>query len=296
MLLLAMGYGEASAQIKWRLPQIEVGKAKPPSNRFFVLGAGAGSLAFVDELSSPRRFSGVAASSWLGYEKQRTNRLFVTDFATQLSLASDNASNWSPNQAQALVFRWNLAWMWATREADKALQWYVGPVLLQYGAVRINTAHGNGAVAYEQSYNVGGRSRLEYRLPLQTRRDYQWWIFKVRKVETRAVRLGWELDLPVFGWQFRPPYNGILDGVGNDPIGAGARDMLNNSRLEVAGQYFYLNNHFYLRYPLRNGNRLQLSYNWQAYSRTYLDMPVRQASGVVMASMLFRLDNREDIR
>lgn len=296
LLLLGLGTMEAGAQIRWRWPQIEIGKAKPPTNRYLLLGAGVGSVAFVDQLTSPRVYNGPIGALSLGYEEIKTKRMYVSDFMLQAGLPDDGSPSWGQNSANTITFRWNMAWMWALRDADKALQWYAGPALIQYAAIRINPGHGNAAVGYEQSYNLGGRSRLEYRLPLQTRRDYQWWIFKVRKVESRMLRLGWELDLPLFGWQFRPPYNGILEGVGNDPIGVGAQDILNNSRMEFLGSYFHLNSHFYVRYPLRNGNRLQLGYNWMGYSRNYNDMPVRQASGAFTASIMFRLDSREDIR
>lgn len=296
LLLLGLGTMEAGAQIRWRWPQIEIGKAKPTSNRFLLLGTGVGTLAFVDQLTSPRIYNGSMGAISLGYEEIKSKRMFVSDFMLQGAIADDATPSWGQNIANAVVFRWNMAWMWSLRDADKALQWYAGPALIQYAAIRINQGHGNAAVGYEQSYNLGGRSRLEYRLPLQTRRDYQWWIFKVRKVESRMLRLGWELDLPLFGWQFRPPYNGILEGVGNDPIGVGAQDILNNSRMEFLGSFFHLNSHFYVRYPLRNGNRLQLGYNWMGYSRNYNDMPVRQASGAFTASIMFRLDSREDIR
>lgn len=296
LLLLGLGTTEAGAQIKWRWPQIEIGKPKPTSNRFLLLGSGVGTLAFVDQLTSPRIFSGPMGAMSLGYEEIKSKRMFVSDFMLQGSIADDATPSWGQNIANVIAFRWNMAWMWSLRDADKALQWYAGPALLQYAAIRINPGHGNAAVGYEQSYNLGGRSRLEYRLPLQTRRDYQWWIFKVRKVESRMLRLGWELDLPLFGWQFRPPYNGLLEGVGNDAIAVGAQDIINNSRMELLGSYFHLNSHFYLRYPLRNGNRLQLGYNWMGYSRNYNDMPVRQASGAFTASLMFRLDKQEDIR
>ncbi len=296
ILLLGLGTMEVGAQIKWRWPQVEIGKAKPEANRFLLLGSGVGSLAFVDQLTSPRIFSGHMAAVSLGYEEIKSKHLFVSDLALQFAPTNDGSPSWGQNSAQAISIRWNMAWMRSLRDADKALQWYAGPALIQYGAVRINQGHGNAGVGYEQSYNAGGRSRLEYRLPLQTRRDYQWWIFKVRKVESRMLRLGWDVDLPLFGWQFRPPYNGILEGVGNDPVGVGARDMLNNSRVELLGSYFHLNSHLYLRYPLRNGNRLQVGYNWMGYSRNYNEIPVRQASGAFTASLMFRLDKQEDIR
>jgi hypothetical protein len=296
LVLLGLSCTPLSAQIRWRLPQITLGKPKPPVNRSFVLGVGAGNLAFKDELSSPRIYEGNVGTAFMAYEKLKTKRLFVSELAFQGGFTTDGAPSWQENSASALAFRWHMGWLWALRPADKALQWYAGPALLQYVAVRINTGHGNGAVGYEQSYNLGGRSRLEYRLPLSTNRDYAWWIFNLRKIEKRILRVGWELDLPLAGWQFRPPYNGLLEGVGNDAIAVGARDMLNNSRLAFLGNFFYLNSQVYVRYPLRNGNRLQLAYQWMGYSRSYLDMPVRQASGVLVGSLVFRLDQQEDIR
>lgn len=284
------------AQWKFEWPKVEIGKNGPPINRFFVGGVGLGELSFVDQLTSPRVYNGFAASTFMAYERQAPRSLWVSDFSSGVATTDDESPDWGQNTAQSIVLRNHHALLLPLRAAEDRWQWYVGPGVQNYFGLRINTGHGNNAVAYDLGLNVGGKSRLEYSIPMRTKQEYKWWIFKLKKFETRKLRIGWDIDVSALGWQFRPPYNGILGGIGNDPIVAGVEDVLNNSRISVLGGFLYLNSTAYVRYPLRNGNRLQLSYNWFGYSYNYLDQPVRQASGILMGSWMFRLDAKEEVR
>lgn len=296
LLLVVGALSSASAQWKFEWPKVEIGKNRPPINRFIAAGVGAGELHFIDRLTSPRVYEGVAAAGFLAYERQAPRSLWISDFSSNLATTDDESPDWGQNSAQSVVMRNHHALLLPLRAADDRWQWYIGPGVQSYLGFRINTAHGNNAVTYDAGLNVGGKSRLEYNIPLRTKQEYKLWIFRLKKFETRKLRIGWDVDVSALGWQFRPPYNGILAGVGNDPIEAGAEDVLNNSRIAVLGGFFYLNSTTYVRYPLRNGNRLQLSYNWFGYSYNYLDQPVRQSSGVLMGSLMFRIDSKEEVR
>ncbi|MBA4304131.1 MAG: hypothetical protein C0424_07885 [Sphingobacteriaceae bacterium] len=296
LLLLVSSAFTASAQWKFEWPKIELGKNRPPINHFLIAGGGLGELQFVDKLTSPRIYEGIAAGGFLAYERQAPRSLWVSDFTGNFADTYDDAGDWAENNAQSIVMRSHHAIMLPLRAADDRWQLYLGPAMQTYSSFRINTGHGNNAVMYDAGWNVGGKTRLEYSIPLRTKQEYKLWIFRLKKFETRKLRIGWDVDLSALGWQFRPPYNGILAGVGNDPIGAGVEDVLNNSRISVIGGFLYVNSTAYVRYPLRNGNRFQLSYNWFGYSYNYLDQPVRQASGLLMGSFVFRLDAKEEVR
>lgn len=296
-LLFLVGItNSVAAQWQFEWPKLDIGKSRPSINRFLIAGSGFGELSFVDRLTSPRIYEGIAAGGFLAYERQAPRSLWMGDFSASIANTDDGSPDWGQNAAQALVFRNHQALLLPLRAADERWQLFVGPAFQGYSTFRINTSHGNNAVAYDVGLNVGGKTRVEYAIPLRTKQEYKLWIFRIKKFETRKLRLGWDLDVSALGWQFRPPYNGILAGVGNDPIVAGAEDVLNNSRIAPAGEFIYLNSTAYMRYPLRNGNRIQLSYNWFGYSYNYLDQPVRQASGLFVASLMFRLDSKEDVR
>lgn len=296
-LLLAVSISHtASAQWKFEWPKVEIGKNSPPINRYFIGGLGLGELHFVDQLTSPRVYNGLAASAVLAYERQAPRSLWVSDFSSQVANTNDDSPDWGQNMAQSIVLRSHHALLLPLRAAEDRWQWFIGPGVQNYMGFRVNTAHGNNAFTYDASFNVGGKSRLEYSIPLRTKQEYKWWIFRLKKFETRKLRIGWDLDVSALGWQFRPPYNGILAGVGNDPLTAGIEDVFNNSRVAVLGGFVYVNSAAYLRYPLRNGNRFQLSYNWFGFSYNYQNQPVRQASGILMGSLMFRLDAKEEVR
>lgn len=296
-LLLVLGLaGTAAAQWQFQWPKLQIGKNGPTINRFLIAGGGMGDLSFSDKLTSPLVYEGIALGSFMAYERQAPRSLWVSDFTSTFADTYDDAEGWAENNAQSIVLRQHHALMLPLRAPDDRWQVYLGPAMQTYGSFRINSAHGNNAVMYDVGLNVGGKTRLEYAIPLRTKQEYKLWIFRLKKFETRKLRLGWDMDLSVLGWQFRPPYNGILGGVGNDPILAGITDVFDNSRISAIGGFLYLNSTAYVRYPLRNGNRLQLSYNWFGYSYNYLNQPVRQASGLLMGSLMFRIDSKEEVR
>jgi hypothetical protein len=210
-------------------------------------------------------------------------------------VADNGLDTWVATNVPVTKFRGNAGLLFYI-PTDKRLQWYVGPGLQSYGMFRINLSHGNSAVGFDLSNNVGFRNRLEYPIPFKVSSDRSWWIFKFRKTEYRNLRLGLEVDLPIFGFQSRPAYTGVFDAVGNDPAVELVEELVNHTRFKTLGQFFYLQSRAYFQYPLRNGNRLQMSYLWHGYGNTYLDMPVRTASGALMFSFMFRLDSKPDVR
>lgn len=291
LLFLLLGFqSEASSPDFWKK------KADHKlNNQYFSVGSGLGSMAYRDRVSSPRVFSGVSSGLHQGFEIVSQRRLLVLDGLAFFGAATDGAG-WNGTSSTAITLNNNLAYLFYLPFEKSRLQWQVGPAAIMYGQIRINPDFGNATVGYDVMGALGARSRLELPFMVKSTQARQWWIFKWKETKSRPMRLGWEVDLPLLGFNARPPFVGVLDGVGNDPIATGFADFLNNTRGGVLGSFFYLNSRLYLQYPLRNGNRLQASYHWLGHSSTHLEQAVRSANSAMMFSYVFRFDANPDLR
>jgi hypothetical protein len=268
---------------------------KVPVNHFLTTGGGLGAVAYRDQLSSQRAFNGISTGLFQSYELRTLRKLFVVDGMVQFGAATDG-SGWGGSTAATILINHTAAFLFHVPFEKSRLNWHFGPAAQFYGMFRPNTSFGNGALGYDVLSGLGVRSRLELPVTLRTKSEQKWWIFKIRKIQERTLRFGWEIDLPLMALNSRPPFVGVLDGVGNDPISTGVIDFMENTQFGIVGRYFYMNSRLYAQYPLRNGNRLQMSYHWQGYQYNYQDQPVRTAAGALMFSYMFRLDANKDLR
>jgi hypothetical protein len=110
------------------------------------------------------------------------------------------------------------------------------------------------------------------------------------------MRLGWEADLGLVGLQSRPAYTGVPNVGGNDAVAGVLDEWVKNLRIAGLGQFTYLNNQLYLRYPLRNGNSLRLGLNSMGYRYSLRDQPVAVWIQTLNMGYQFRLDNHKEIR
>ncbi|MFN3529324.1 MAG: hypothetical protein ACK417_05325 [Bacteroidia bacterium] len=264
-------------------------------NHYLITSVGGGHIAYKDQISSQRGFSGPALGLFESYERHSEKKLVVWDAFSQFGLQGNGLEGWNQTFSTAFNFRTNFAWMYYLPLSSK-LNYYFGPAIQHYSMYRLNPSHGNAALAYDVSTNLGVRGRIECPIPIKTKKTYDFWIFSVKKMETRKLRMGMEVDLPMFGFQSRPPYTGAFDVVGNDPAAELLENFFANTKLATINRFFFLNTQTYLRFPLANGNALQLSYFWQAYRYNYQGQQVRTAAGATMFSFIFRFDANKDIR
>lgn len=294
--LILLGFALHLSEIQASQPTFWKYKGeKVPVNHFLTTGGGFGAMAYRDQLSSQRAFNGISAGLFQSYELLTPRKLLVTDAMVQFGSLSDG-SGWGGSSSSSILINNTAAFMFHVPRANRRLNWHVGPAAQFYSMIRPNLSFGNGAVGYDVLSGLGVRSRLELPVTLRTQSEEKWWIFKFRKTRERTLRFGWELDVPLLAFNSRPPFVGVLDGVGNDPIGEGVIDFLANTRLRTLGGFFYMNSRLYAQYPFKNGNRLQLSYHWQGYQYNYQDQPVRTAAGALMFSYMFRIDANKDLR
>lgn len=294
--LLLFGLAVISAPAQANQPAFWKHKGqKVPVNHFLTTGGGLGAVAYRDQLSSQRAFNGISTGLFQSYELLTPRKLLVIDGMAQFGAATDG-SGWGGSTAATILINNTAAFLFHVPFEKSRFNWHVGPAAQFYGMFRPNTSFGNGALGYDVLTGLGVRSRLELPVTLRTKSEQKWWIFKIRKIQERTLRFGWELDLPLLAFNSRPPFVGVLDGVGNDPATTGVVDFLENTKFRLLGGYFYMNSRLYAQYPFKNGNRLQMSYHWQGYQYNYQDQPVRTAAGALMFSYMFRLDANKDLR
>lgn len=294
--LLLLGFAFLTAETQASQPIFWKYKGeKVPVNHFLTTGGGFGALAYRDQLSSQRAFNGFSAGFFQSYELLTPRKLLVIDGMMQFGAVTDG-SGWGGSSGASFTINNTAAYLFHVPFESSRLNWHVGPATQFYSMFRPNTSFGNGALGYDVLFGAGVRSRLEFPVTLRTKNERKWWIFKFRKTYERTLRFGWEVDVPLVAFNARPPFVGVLDGVGNDPISTGVADFLANTKLRMLGGYFYMNSRLYAQYPFKNGNRLQMSYHWQGYQYNYQDQPVRTAAGALMFSYMFRIDANKDLR
>lgn len=144
--------------------------------------------------------------------------------------------------------------------------------------------------------NGGLRARIEYALPSRSGETKRWFIFRIRESHLRYIRLGWEVDLGLLGLQSRPPYTGVPNVGGENAVAGALNEWVDHLRLAGLGQFTYLNNQLYIRYPLRNGNSLRVGLNSMGYRWSLRDQPVAVWIQTLNMGYQFRLDNHKELR
>ncbi len=219
--------------------------ALPVKERFFNLGGGYTLPKFIDNSFSLARYQGHAVSAVGGFQFRKPARLHHLDFRFDYGEMS-NASGFAV--VDYFRFEGNYAYQKLIRSfwQDK-IQWYAGGSLNTLWTLWIYNNYTNNA--YDNS--VYGS------LSPQTSLVYHFTLFN------RTFRAGFSAYLPVLTLAMRPTYGassfaGFLDDDRDDTF----RQLLESSQLASFNKFFRYSNTFSLEYPLRNANRLRLSYEW----------------------------------
>ncbi len=228
-----------------------------------------------DDALSPVRYRGVLPTLALGWFKDKAGRKLV-EWQVPLqfsSLRSNAAKAYLPMKATA--FRADLDYVHLRRlfpaSEGRTGEFFVGGSLHGFLAVRFAPQLDNSAIGYDHFYSLAasGAYRRSFRLGAKTLQHYH------------------RVSLPLLSYGTRPDYMNTFDLIapgGNNPpadaygrlrfcsFGSFARVMVRNS----------------LFYPVRGGNQLGLTYEWQAYGASFR-VPVRAASHTLRFSLLVNL-------
>ncbi|MFN4248254.1 MAG: hypothetical protein ACK4EY_11050 [Flavipsychrobacter sp.] len=90
---------------------------------------------------------------------------------------------------------------------------------------------------------------------------------KVAREQTFSGRRGhiiWDLSIPFFTNTSRPSYMNVNEGVG--PTNKALTQMFANNTITAFGKYMRINSRLHILYPLKNGNKLKFTYQWDYYT------------------------------
>ncbi len=228
-----------------------------------------------DDALSPVRYRGVLPALALGWLKDKPGRKLVEwqlplQFA---SLRSRAAKAYLPMKATA--FRADLDYVHLRRlfpaRERRTGEFFLGGSLHTFLAVRFAPQLDNSAIGYDHFYSlaVSGAYRRPFRLGAKTLQHYH------------------RVSLPLLSYGTRPDYMNTFDLIapgGNDPLG----DAYGRARFCSFGSFARVMVRNTLFYPVRGGNGLGLTYEWQAYGASFR-VPVRAASHALRFSLLVNL-------
>ncbi len=269
---------------------------KKGANHHLIGGWGLGVAAYREPITSPRIYRGLQAEMGGAYERQGQKSIVSYDSWMGMGGFTDEAEGWNANFSGAFWVRSHLAYLFRLPMPEGRWSLHAGPSSQFYSMLRLQPAHGNASATHDFSLNGGLRTRIEYTLPSRSGETKRWFIFRIRESYLRYIRLGWEVDLGLLGLQSRPAYTGVPNVGGEDAVVGALNEWVDNLRLAGLGQFTYLNNQFYLRYPLRNGNSLRIGLNSMGYRWSHRDQPVAVWIQTLQMGYQFRLDNRAEIR
>lgn len=89
---------------------------------------------------------------------------------------------------------------------------------------------------------------------------------KIAREQTFSGRKGhiiWDVSIPFFTNTSRPSYMNISEGVG--PTNKALTNMFANNTITAFGKYMRLNSRIHILYPLKNGNKIKFTYQWDYY-------------------------------
>jgi hypothetical protein len=148
---------------------------------------------------------------------------------------------------------------------------FLGGSLHTFLAVRYAPQLDNSSIVYDHFYSlaVSGAYRRAFRLGAKTLRHYH------------------RVSLPLLSYGTRPDYMNTFDLIapgGNNPL----KDAYGRARFCSFGSFAQVMVRNSLFYPVRGGNQLGLTYEWQAYGASFR-VPVRAASHALRFSLLVNL-------
>ena len=216
-----------------------------------------------DDAVSPLRYSGSAITLQTGhrYESTKTLSQVRLSFSKGLLKASNNPDH-SSSQMDLIGAR--ISWTYLRKVKtwkEENLRLFLGAEWDNLAFWRQHNRYNNSAQNYDGISALGISGTLQY--------DFELW--------KRPFSLEYQASLPLLAYVIRPAYTTpFLDGS------FGSREFAS------LNEFFMLNAELKLSYPLKNGNVLSLSYQWNAYTYTHLN-EVQSATHTISLSSFFKL-------
>ncbi len=248
--------------------------ASPPSHHL-ELSPGLTFHQVKDDALSPVRYRGLLPTLFLGWLKDKPGRKLVEwQLPVQFADLRSRQANAYVSR-KATTFRFDLDYVHLREllpaKETRAGAFYLGGSLHTFLALRYAPQLDNSAIVYDHFYSLAVSSayRRSFQLGNKTLLHYH------------------RVSLPLLSYGTRPDYMNtfeLIEPGGNNPL----RDAYRRARVCGFGSFARVMIRNSLFYPIRSGNRLGLTYEWQAYGASFA-VPVRAASHTLRFSLLINL-------
>jgi hypothetical protein len=249
--------------------------AFPQKKRFLELGVGFTGHVIKDDAMSPVRYTGVlpTLSPRLLIMKS-SKKLIELGFPLQYSNIHARQFKKYPSM-KGQYFRFDIDYinMRKTNLISDSSRGsvYIGGALQSMIAVRFMPQLDNSAIIYDylNSLGVAAAYKRSFRFRDKTLIQYH------------------RVTVPILSLATRPDYMNLYNVIepgGNDPVS----DAFSRAKLRSLGsvQRVVIRNSLF--YPIRSGNMLGITYEWQYYSASFR-VPVQAASHSIMLSLLVNI-------
>lgn len=221
--------------------------AGEPRDHFTPLKLGWSYHKAIDQGMSPLLYRGSAFAFSTGYFSQNDRSVLETNLDLHLGTISTRASNEGlTNRAYIGRAEIGVGYLRLVKSSE-TVRWFAGGHWANPFNFRGNLRLGNSAANYEFFSSLGASGAVQ--------RDFEF--------NNRTVALTFRVRLPLFSYGLRPNYSGAFDINDQAEI---QRDVFDNRKWLPIGAFTRINTRLMCSYPLKNGNLLQLGYEWDFYS------------------------------
>lgn len=226
-------------------------KAQDKKNveRYFLTGVGGSYATIQDDGISPLVYDGIGAAGSISLWEDYNRNKQITSFQFDINFPDSEISG-----AQLYTFRYELNYSYFFKKKEEGIdkKWLILPGL---------TVTHKWAFRQHQSYSNNS-------LHVETRTSLAPSLYLERPftIFNRDFVLGATSSLPLITYATRPLYASTKFSASLNKEDAGIFDYLSDGEIVTLGKYFKWKNFFFLRYPFKNGNALQLSYDWSLES------------------------------
>lgn len=215
----------------------------------------------VDQGMSPLRYSGPSGGMWLGHYKYKAG---ITETFRLMGLFGQAKPGNKASTATQFHLQFDYALLadiesWSTAKRNTK----VGGSWLTMAGMREHTGYANNNFNFEIATSPAVALQSQWGLRFFAR---DWWLIG-------------QLHVPVVAATLRPAFAyGGPDGFYNDEDGY-IQQLLHSTRIASWGSFQRILTAWALQYPLKNGNRVGLVYQWDYYRLTHEpDNPVASGS------------------
>ncbi|MEL6560290.1 MAG: hypothetical protein AAFQ94_19025 [Bacteroidota bacterium] len=241
-----------------------------PVQRYLTLGLATFYMKLNDEHLSPLNYEGGSFLLQLGAFKRKKRTIRNLTFSVTTTTLSPKADN-REIDPRGNYYRFDLAYSqhFHVRSFQEGkYRWYLGGILRSSTNVRLNPQLDGGFITLLFANGLFASSVIEREV----------------RVSSRPLTLSWQLDLPIINHIIRPSYLNIYDFV--NPENNWVEERLEDSSWNAINRYSNITSTVSILYPIKAGNVLKFSYEWDFY-RVSTGLRATRASHTFMFSFLF---------